>query len=77
MRMTLRLLAAACVLTATIGCQPADEPNLSTDVPVEMGDSNVTDAVETPAPAETPVVEEPAPEAPAAEEPAADATSAD
>jgi hypothetical protein len=92
MRMTFRLLAAACVLTASIGCEPAGNPDTSTDVPVEMGDSNltatgetpdssVTDATETPAaevPAETPAAAEaPAAEAPAAEAPAAEAPAAE
>jgi hypothetical protein len=74
MKKTLRFLAAASVLTAAIGCQPADSPDVSTDIPVEMGESNVTAIGETPdssvtGEAETPAVEVPA--APAEAEPAA------
>ncbi len=63
MRKSFQLFAAACVLTAAVGCQPADTPtDISVDVPVETGDANTTAA------AEAPVVEEtPAEEAPAAE----------
>lgn len=48
MRMSLRLLSAACILTASIGCQPADNADVSTDLGVEMGDSNTTATGEMP-----------------------------
>ena len=69
MKKTLRLLAAACVLTASIGCQPADNPDVSTDIPVEMGESNLTATGETPDSSVTGQFETPAAEVPA--EPAA------
>ncbi len=70
MRMTLRLLAAGCVLTTAVGCQPADTPDVSTDIPVEMGESNLTATGETPESSVTDAAEVPAVEVPA-EEPAA------
>jgi hypothetical protein len=48
MRMSLRLLSAACILTASIGCQPSDNTDVSTDLGVEVGDSNVTATGEMP-----------------------------
>jgi len=74
MKKTLRFLAAASVLTASIGCQPADSPDVSIDMPVEMGESNLTATGETPdssvaGEAEVPAAEAPA--APAEAEPAA------
>jgi len=48
MRMSLRLLSAACILTASIGCQPSDTADVSTDLGVEMGDSNTTATGEMP-----------------------------
>jgi hypothetical protein len=39
MRTTVRLFAAACLLTATLGCQPEADPNVSTDVNVDLGES--------------------------------------
>ena len=75
MKKTLRLLAAACVLTASIGCQPADNPDVSTDIPVEMGESNLTATGETPDSSLTGEAEMPAAEVPA--EPAAVEAPAD
>lgn len=61
MRTTFRLFAAACLFTATLGCQPEQQdPNVSTDLDVELGqpdavvpvvtvpDSNVTAIGELP-----------------------------
>jgi len=74
MRMTLRLLSIACLFAATIGCQPANDTDVSTDLGVDAGtmpaaDSNITGEAETPA-IETPAVEEPAPAIEAPAEPA-------
>ena len=72
MKKTLLSCAALMLAFATVGCQPADTTDVSTDTTsAPAADSNVT------ATAETPVVEAPAAEAPAAEAPAAEAPAAE
>lgn len=44
-----QVLAASCLVVATVGCQPAAESDVSTDLGVEAGDSNTTATAETPA----------------------------
>ncbi len=44
-----QVLAAGCLVVATVGCQPAAESDVSTDLGVEAGDSNTTVTAETPA----------------------------
>lgn len=62
MRKSFQLLAAACVLTAAVGCQPADTPtDVSVDIPVETGtDANTTAAAEAPVVDEVPAEAAPA-----------------
>jgi type IV secretory pathway VirB10-like protein len=71
MRTTFRLFAAACLLTATLGCQP--EADYDNDLDIDAGetpvvttpDSNITGVAEVPETSETPLTTDafPVPEA--------------
>jgi hypothetical protein len=73
MRTTFRLFAAACLLTATLGCQPEADRDAGRDFDIDVGDtpavttpdSNITGVAELPETTETPLTIDapPAPEA--------------
>ncbi len=67
------LVAAGCLFVATTGCDSGGDANVSTDLGVEMGDSNVTASAETPV-AESPAIEKVGEAAAAAAGAAVDAT---